>query len=931
MPEPELQTAKEIPQQHYAAFISYRHLSPDKEVAQALHRMLEHNRTRPNRQVKAAIRPVFLDTGELPTLENIDEGICNALRNSDCLFVICSPNLPLSRYCMREISYFKELHGGRLDRIYTVLVDGEPAEAFPEILRYETVPGSNGETSTREIESLFADVRAPTIRQSIRKLRKTEYLRLAAAYFHCTYDSLYQRHRRRLRRLILTSVSAVLVGAALFGAYVWHRNMQDSAERAATCATYMEGCNEEGNELLSITLSQESWDSAVASGSSRFMTALRSAAVQYDYRLQVPPVAPLFTATYENGFSPVFYNKSDADVIFSLSEHVQQLTDAKTGSILMQEPEDSVFIDHLHQEYYVTIAAVPDSNNILWDTWSLWRVADHQLLGSHAFRQSTRKTPQYSLVSVVDVDDVLIITDADEPVAYLSTDGEMLTKEEARRRLLTAQEEPEEEDPPFQLIKGNTIKKTFPRIVNRQGEAVFTLSTAPSIYAFSPDWAYFGYVEDQELHIMETSTWSPAGQASLRDGILNELFLLNNSHYAVCCYRSSDSWWDADVLDWRNGTLLTSLDGYIHTAGSGSTFYAATPNSWTRYAYHDRTQEDLEICAMHGSVCLARDSRQLCLLTCDGKQSFTTPCTPDVLVQWSADLSRFLIQNGSSVTCLDASGHALWTQQSEGPSAISESGKLAAVSDADGGIRVLDASSGSELYVLPAEQTASAGILSSLSLSSDGICVAGFKKALFFPVKGSAVELGPYDQIRLHENGILLLESSSAYILDAEIRNIKTGEVLFTPTDNTGLCVYSPVSGYFVRQVETSGNHPTRNLEVWNDQHGTMVRKAVLLLPGLDVTDLALDSTGEYLSLTAGGISRVYSLRDMTQLLSVLGCTLRYEDGHFRDTAFRNGQLYSVPCLMSDSLKEWALSYITGISGVRQLRQEERARFAYTD
>ena len=175
MPEPELQTAKEIPQQHYAAFISYRHLSPDKEVAQALHRMLEHNRTRPNRQVKAAIRPVFLDTGELPTLENIDEGICNALRNSDCLFVICSPNLPLSRYCMREISYFKELHGGRLDRIYTVLVDGEPAEAFPEILRYETVTGSNGETSTREIEPLFADVRAPTIRQSIRKLRKTEY------------------------------------------------------------------------------------------------------------------------------------------------------------------------------------------------------------------------------------------------------------------------------------------------------------------------------------------------------------------------------------------------------------------------------------------------------------------------------------------------------------------------------------------------------------------------------------------------------------------------------------------------------------------------------------------------------------------------------------------------------------------------------------
>ena len=35
MPEPDLQTAKEIPQQHYAACMSCRHLSPDKEAAQA--------------------------------------------------------------------------------------------------------------------------------------------------------------------------------------------------------------------------------------------------------------------------------------------------------------------------------------------------------------------------------------------------------------------------------------------------------------------------------------------------------------------------------------------------------------------------------------------------------------------------------------------------------------------------------------------------------------------------------------------------------------------------------------------------------------------------------------------------------------------------------------------------------------------------------
>ena len=47
----------------YAAFISYRHLSPDMEIAQELHRLLEHNQVRPDRHAPRNIRPVFLDTG----------------------------------------------------------------------------------------------------------------------------------------------------------------------------------------------------------------------------------------------------------------------------------------------------------------------------------------------------------------------------------------------------------------------------------------------------------------------------------------------------------------------------------------------------------------------------------------------------------------------------------------------------------------------------------------------------------------------------------------------------------------------------------------------------------------------------------------------------------------------------------------------------
>ena len=66
-------------EKEYAAFISYRHLSPDKEIAQALHWLLEHNMIRPDKSVPRNIRKVFLDVGELPILEDLDQGILDAL------------------------------------------------------------------------------------------------------------------------------------------------------------------------------------------------------------------------------------------------------------------------------------------------------------------------------------------------------------------------------------------------------------------------------------------------------------------------------------------------------------------------------------------------------------------------------------------------------------------------------------------------------------------------------------------------------------------------------------------------------------------------------------------------------------------------------------------------------------------------------------
>ena len=79
----------EMKKKKYAAFISYRHLSPDMEIAKALAKMLEHNQIRQNRKGKRNIAPVFLDVNELPLTESLDASIIHALEESEILIVIC--------------------------------------------------------------------------------------------------------------------------------------------------------------------------------------------------------------------------------------------------------------------------------------------------------------------------------------------------------------------------------------------------------------------------------------------------------------------------------------------------------------------------------------------------------------------------------------------------------------------------------------------------------------------------------------------------------------------------------------------------------------------------------------------------------------------------------------------------------------------------
>ena len=238
----------------YDAFISYRHSELDSFVAETLHKQLEsfklprgvvrnktlemrqpeakcsevirqengdveqHRPTVLTREVKTRIHRVFRDKEELPLATNLADPITEALQNSEYLIVICSPRLPESMWCRKEIETFIEMHDR--EHVLAVLAEGEPDTSFPEELLYREAEEKKPDGSILKVkipvEPLAADVRG-TKRGEIRRKIKSELLRLVAPMFDCSYDDLKQRHKERRTRKILVTAMSVSAVCLLFG------------------------------------------------------------------------------------------------------------------------------------------------------------------------------------------------------------------------------------------------------------------------------------------------------------------------------------------------------------------------------------------------------------------------------------------------------------------------------------------------------------------------------------------------------------------------------------------------------------------------------------------------------------------------------------------------------------------------------------------
>ncbi|GEM_PF-1728086 len=218
----------------YQAFISYRHVEPDRTWAKWLHAALETYRVPaalagPG-QLPGRVGRCFRDEEELPASADLNAEIETALTESRFLIVVCSPRTPASEWVNKEVERFREM--GRHDRILALLIEGEPGESFPRSLREirHTLTDAEGRTreEIEEVEPLAADVR-PSRGESPRYLKRMARLRMLACLLGARFDDLRQREQeRRTRRLAALGVvvSALLAVMTALAGVAFHQRSQ---------------------------------------------------------------------------------------------------------------------------------------------------------------------------------------------------------------------------------------------------------------------------------------------------------------------------------------------------------------------------------------------------------------------------------------------------------------------------------------------------------------------------------------------------------------------------------------------------------------------------------------------------------------------------------------------------------------------------------
>ena len=236
----------------YRAFISYSHA--DKAWADWLHKALETYRV-PSRlvgtetahgEIPRRLQPIFRDREELASATDLSLKIDEALAQSECLIVICSPPSAASRWVNEEVLAYKRM--GRGERIFCLIVEGEPdatdlpgraaEECFCPALRFQL--DADGQPTNKRAEPIAADVRPGKDGKANAKLK------LIAGMLGVGFDALARREAHRRRRRLLAVTVASLLGMAVatvlaIAAYVARNDAQRRQVQAEDILGFMLG------------------------------------------------------------------------------------------------------------------------------------------------------------------------------------------------------------------------------------------------------------------------------------------------------------------------------------------------------------------------------------------------------------------------------------------------------------------------------------------------------------------------------------------------------------------------------------------------------------------------------------------------------------------------------------------------------------------
>lgn len=225
----------------YVAFISYRHVQPDYDIAKKIHEEIENFKVPNELDPEGKYRElrVFRDREELTT-KDLSSSINEALIESEYLIIVCSHRTKESIWCTREVYEFRKYHPD--DHIIPVIVEGEPNEVFNEAMQNlkSKMIGEDGSIIEKDLELLAADLRPDTVKKhefpgycrlekdslpelekykksSYKILKESEIYRIMATVLNVSFGDLKQRQKeRRLRRIIL-SVAVISIVLLAFG------------------------------------------------------------------------------------------------------------------------------------------------------------------------------------------------------------------------------------------------------------------------------------------------------------------------------------------------------------------------------------------------------------------------------------------------------------------------------------------------------------------------------------------------------------------------------------------------------------------------------------------------------------------------------------------------------------------------------------------